>query len=92
MSPTLFSLLVNYVAKYVAKYGRHGIQLMPDYATIYALSYADDITLLADTVVGLQNPLNYLENGTAAVGLQVNHQQTKVIVFRNSGHLADHEK
>ena len=24
--------------------------------------------------------------------LQVNHQKTKVIVFRNDGHLADHEK
>ena len=92
MSPILFSLLVNYVAKYVAKNGKHGIQLMPDYTTIYALLYADDIALVADTVTGLQNQLKYLEKGTRAVGLQVNNEKTKVIVFRNGGYLADHEK
>ena len=65
---------------------------MPEYTTLYALLYADDIALMSDTVIGLQNQLNNLEKSTSAVGLQVNIEKTKVLVFRNGGHLANHEK
>ena len=92
MSPILFSLLVNYVAKYVSKNGKHGIQLMPDQTMIYTLLYADDIVLVSDTVPGLQNQLNYLDKGTVTIGLQINYEKTKIMVFRNGGYLAKHEK
>ena len=72
---------MNYVGKYVAKYGRHGIQLMPEYTTLYALIYADDIALLSDTVIGLQNQLNNLEKSTSAVGLQVNIKKQRFLCF-----------
>ena len=92
LSPVLFSLLVNYIAKIVMKYGKHGIQLMADTAIIYLFLLAADIVLISDTVVGLQSQLNNLEKGAATLGLEVNYVKTKVVVFRNAGFLADHEK
>jgi len=92
MSPIIFSLMVNYVAKMVIRQGKHGIQLFPDSATIYLILFADDIVLISDTVVGLQNQLSTLKEGADTLGLIVNEQKTKVMVFRNGGHLAEHEK
>lgn len=92
MSPTIFSLLVNYVAKFVIKYGKHGIQLMPDSSIVYLLMFADDIVLVSDTVIGLQNQLENLKKSSDALGLEVNYDKTKTMVFRNGGHLATREK
>ena len=92
MSPIIFSLMVNYVAKLVIANGKHGIQLMPSNVVIYLLLFADDIALVADTVIGLQNQLNQLQRGADALGLVVNRDKTKVMVFRNGGFLAENEK
>ena len=92
MSPVIFSLLVNYVAKYVIRNGKHGVQLMPDVATVYLLLFADDIALMSDTVVGLQNQVNNLKQASDVIGLEVNVQKTKIVIFRNGGYIARHEK
>ena len=42
--------------------------------------------------MGLQNQLNVLARASAKIGLKVNLDKTKVMVFRNGGHLAVHEK
>ena len=91
-SPIIFSLLISYVAKIVKKKGKHGVQLMPDSEIIYLLMFADDIALISDTVTGLQNQLNVLVEESGKLGLIANSEKTKIVVFRNGGFLAGHEK
>lgn len=91
-SPIIFSLLISYVAKMVNQKGKHGVQLMPESVIIYLLMFADDIVLISDTVTGLQNQLNVLLEESCKLGLMVNSDKTKIVVFRNGGFLAEHEK
>lgn len=91
MSPIIFAMIVNYVANVIIQNGKHGVQISPD-NVIYLLLYADDIVLISDTIVGLQNQLNHLKKGADAVGLTVNREKTKVMVFRNGGYLSAKER
>jgi len=56
------------------------------------LLFADDIALISDTVPGLQNQLNVLKRVSDNLGLVVNTEKTKVVVYRMGGHLARHER
>jgi len=91
-SPILFSYVVGEIAKEVAGKGKHGIQLLPDIATVYLLLFADDVVLLSDTPVGLQNQLDNLKSSSESMGLNINMSKSKVMVFRLGGHLAAHER
>ena len=52
----------------------------------------DDLTLLASTVTGLQNQLNALSVAAKRLGLTVNLDKSKVMVFRKGGYLAAKER
>ena len=91
MNPALCMLLVNYIAKIVITYGKH-ILLMPDSAIIYLLLFGHDIVLISDTISVLQNQLDNLRKGADTLGLDVNYVKMKVMVIRNGGFLAEHEK
>ena len=54
--------------------------------------FADDVALLADTVVGLQRQLNLLYDFCTDFYLTVNIIKTKDVVFKNGGCLATNEK
>ena len=89
----VFSLKkIAYVAKMVNLKGKHGVQLMPESIIIYLLMFADDIALISDSVTSLQNQLNVLVEESGKLGLMVNSEKTKIVVFRNGGFLAEHEK
>ena len=47
--------------------------------------FADDIALLSSTPIGLQNQLNVLYEVANRLGLLVNLEKTKIVVFRNGG-------
>ena len=53
---------------------------------------AIDLTLLASTVIGLQNQLNALSVAAKRLGLTVNLDKSKVMVFRKGGYLAAEER
>ena len=91
MSPIIFAIIVNYVASMVIQNGKHGVQISPD-KIIYLLLYADDIVLISDSIMGLQNQLNNLKKGADSVGLTVNKDKTKVMVFRKGGYISVKEK
>ena len=55
---------------------------------IFLLMYADDIALIADTLVEFQRKLKALESFCQKWGMEVNLAKTKVIVFRNGGKLS----
>ena len=92
LSPLLFSLLITEVAKQVAAGGRAGYQLIPGAREIFSLLFADDIVLIAKTPAGLQNQINNLKHASANLGLEVNLEKTKVMVFRKGGYLGQAEK
>ena len=52
---------------------------------VFSLLYADDIVLVADTVLELQRKIRVLEKFCGKWGMEVNLTKTQVIVFRNGG-------
>ena len=66
--------------------------MLPAHVELLILVFADDVTLLAITPSGLQNQLNCRRDCCVKMGMEVNEGKTKVMVFRNDGHLGEHEK
>lgn len=91
-SPIIFCLFINYVAMYIRRHGRHGIQLLPGYSEIFSLIFADDVVLLSTTSVGLQRQIDNLYEASERLGLHINIDKTKVMVFRRGGFLGKCER
>ena len=56
------------------------------------LMFADDVSSFADTVFQLQKQINCIEKFTKGLGLQVNIEKTKIMVFTNGGVIKNVEK
>ena len=70
----------------------HGIQMLPGWAELFLLLFADDIVLLSDTARGLQNQIDLLNEACKRLFLNINENKTKVMVFRKGGFLGRNEK
>ena len=92
LSPTLFWLLINQLAEHIQSTDKHGVQMLSGLTEFFILLFADGVTLLATTPSGLQNQLNCLRDCCVKMGMEVNEDKTKVMVFRKGGHLGKHEK
>ena len=92
LSPTLFSLFINQLASHVNSTGVHGVQLLPTYIEIFILLFADDVALISTSPGGLQAQLNSLKECCQNLGLFVNMDKTKIMVFRKGGYLGIREK
>ena len=92
LSPLLFTLLITELAQEIALGGRQGYQFNPGMIELFTLLFADDIALIATTPAGLQNQINILKRGAERLGLVVNLDKTKVMVFRKGGFLGRLEK
>ena len=90
-SPILFSLLINELANENVLKGKHSITLSPNILQILIMLFADDVVLLANTIVGLQQQLNVLRDTVKRLHLVVNFEKSQVI-FRNGGYIAAREK
>ena len=55
---------------------------------VLLLMYADDIVLVAETIIQLQRKINILKKFCRKYGMKVNLDKTKVMVFRNGGKTA----
>ena len=55
----------------------------PEKMELFLLMFADDITLLLSTPVGVQNQLNVLYEGVNRLVLLGNLEKTKIVLFRN---------
>jgi len=91
-SPIIFSMLMSILSKTIIRNGKHGLQILPNDAELFTLLFADDLVLLSDTVIGLQNQINNMRKASESLGLAVNTNKTKVVVFRCGGYLAAHER
>ena len=92
VSPVLFSFLINELASEIPLRGKHGIQLLPRENELFLLMFVDDIVLLSSTPAGLQNQLNVFCEVANRLGLLVNLEKTKIVVFRKGGYLARAER
>ena len=92
LSPLIFSLLTSEMAEFVRRTGKHGIQLLPCLEKIFLRLFADYIVLVSSTPSGLQNQINNLEQASNSVGLTVNLDKTKAMIFRKGGHIASGKK
>ena len=92
LSPTLFSLFINQLANHINSTGVHGVQLLPTFIEIFILLFADDVALISTTPGGLQVQLNNLSISCSTLGLKVNKNKSKVMVFRKGGFLGEREK
>ena len=55
---------------------------MPNQTEMFLMLFADDLALLLSTVRGLQNQLNLLYESLRRLGLKINTDKTKIMVFR----------
>jgi hypothetical protein len=84
LSPVLFAMFINELYSMLCYHDIRGIQLFPDIMEIFLLMFADDIALIADTIIGLQKQLNLLCQFCTKSKLIVNIDKTKVLVFKLS--------
>ena len=70
----------------------HGIQITQELYDLFALLYADDVTIFSDTPVGLQRLIGVLECFCLKWKLSVNMSKSQIIVFRRGGVLKKCEK
>ena len=66
--------------------------LVPNENILHHLFYADDNCIFSTTPRGLQSKLDLIYNLSVKLGLEVNLDKTKIIVFRKGGFLGKHEK
>lgn len=92
LSSILFSIYINDLVEKLRNEGAVGIQILNDSDSLIALLYADDVANLADTVRNLQMQLCILSRFCDLTGMKINVSKTKVMVFRNGGHLRENEK
>ena len=59
---------------------------------VFLLLFPDDIILVSSTPSGLQKQINNLERASNSLGLTVNLNRTKVMIFRRGGHIGSGEK
>ena len=92
LSPTLFSIIINEIATSVANEGKHGIQLLPGLIELFILLFADDLALLSCLPHGLQVQLDCVHRLCMELGLKINTEKSKIMVFRKGGFLARYEQ
>ena len=92
LSPRLFTIFISEVSRIINSKCSSGFQFLANLAIIHHLFWADDIILVSDTPQGLQQKLNILEEQSTRLGVKVNLEKTKIIVFRKGGFLSKFEK
>lgn len=91
-SPKIFTLFINDLILYLESKFNRGIFVTTGVTDLLALMFADDVSCFADTVIGLQRLLNELSIFCKSVGICINFDKTKIVVFRNGGPLSLTEK
>ena len=81
LSPTLFNIYLSDLPENIAS----TTEVMLSERPTNCLLYTDDLVIFARSANGLQRILNKLESYCEKVGLTVNLDKTKVMIFNNSG-------
>ena len=85
MSPCLFNFYAEYIMRNAGlEEAEAGIKIAGK--NINHLRYADDTTLMADSVEELKSLLMKVKEGSEKVGLKLNIQKTKIMILVPSLH------
>ena len=79
LSPTLFNIYINELAKTLEQSKTPGIKLAD--TEVKCLLFADDLVLLSPTKEGLQQHLDLLHKFSQTWALTVNQAKTKIMIF-----------
>ena len=85
LSPLLFNLYINEIAKHLSPTSEDSIMLQNEKIT--HLMYADDLIILASSKKTLQDKLNNLSKFAELKEISVNTKKSQVMVFNQSGKL-----
>lgn len=91
-SPKLFSLFINDLILYLESKCNHGIFVSNEIPDVLTLMFADDVASFSDNILHLQKVINLIEEFCTMVGMEINLEKTKIVVFRNGGPLRATEK
>ena len=88
-SPKIFSLFINDLVLFLESQCNQCVFFfvtneIPDVLT---RMFADDVTSFSDTVAHLQKLIDLIAQLCKMVGMEINLNKTKIIVFRNGGPL-----
>ena len=92
ISPFVFILYIDELVDMLRNRGCPGVFINEEVPSLHILIFADDVTLLNDTIGRVQTELNVLHSSSNNLGLKVNINKTKLMVFRNGCPLRQNEK
>ncbi|KAK6181925.1 hypothetical protein SNE40_009702 [Patella caerulea] len=92
LSPWLFGMYINELIEMLKTDSGHEIFINNSINDIFALLFADDLTLFAETVGDLQKRLNMLDKYCLKWNMSMNVDKSNVVVFKNGGGLSHIEK
>ena len=85
LSPVLFNFFIDELNSMLMSSGKLGIQLTQDLYDLFALLYADDVAIFADSARNLQRLIDILHKFYIKWRMQVNLDKTEVMIFSNGG-------
>jgi hypothetical protein len=92
ISPFLFILYIDELVDMLQNSGCSGVFINSQVPSLHIIMFADDVTILNDTIGRVQAQLNVLQQFSRNYGLKVNINKTKLMVFRNGDPLRRNEK
>lgn len=86
LNPTFFTVFIADLEEFLNSKGITGVST--DHLTeILLLAYADDLALLADSLIGMKRILIWLFSYCQLNDLEVNINRTKIIIFKKGEHI-----
>ena len=92
LSPAPFSIIINELATKVSENDKHGVQLLPGLIELFILLFANDLALLSCSPTGVQTQLDCLQRVCLDLGLTVNTDKSKVMLFMKGGFVGRSER
>ena len=89
LSPTLFNIYINELARALEQFTASGLTLLESEAKY--LLFAEDLVLLSPTKEGLQQHLELLHRFYQTWALTVNLSKSKIMVFQKRSSHQDHK-
>ena len=86
-SPKIFSLFINDLVSFLESKCNHGNFVTNEIPDVLTIMFADEVASFSGTVAHLQKLIDLIAKFYKMVGVEINLDKTKIIVFRNGGPL-----
>ncbi len=79
-------MFINQLVTMLEVNGGHGTFISTEIPSVYALLFADNISMIADTTLQLQKKIDVLEEFCDKTGMKINLDKIKIVVFEMAVH------